>query len=45
MDYPIVNVVVQSDAEENIPIDFWIIQEAAQAAIQTEPMETWYNKS
>lgn len=45
MDYPTMNVSIQTDAEESIPIDFCIIQEAIEADIQTKPMETQDNES
>jgi len=44
-DYPTVNNVIQTDAEESIPIDFCIIQEETEATVQNEPMETQDNEA
>ena len=39
IDHPTVDIVVQTDAEEDIWIDC-IIQEAIKFVVQTDPMET-----
>lgn len=44
-DYPTVNVAIQTNTEESIPIYFFIIQEAVEAVVETEPMETQDNES
>lgn len=34
------NFVVETDAEENIQVDYYMIQEAAEVVVQTDPVET-----
>lgn len=40
MDHPTMDIVVQTDAKEDIPIGYWMIQQVAEAVVQTDPMET-----
>lgn len=39
------NASVQIDAQENIPVDYYMIQEPVKATVQTEPMETQDNEA
>lgn len=45
MEYLTMNIVVQTNAEESILIDYCITQEAVEVVVQTEPMETQDNEA
>lgn len=40
MDFPTIDASVQTDIEENTQADCCMIQEAVEATIQTDPLET-----
>ena len=44
-DFLTVKDVVQTDVEESIPVDYCMIQEAAEATVQNEPMKTQDNQA